>query len=528
MPLNSGKESNKNCGKLPLDGALMTGNNLKINSGGFDPARMDLLLNSAKALASTTDIDHLLQVIVGEVQNVIECEGAGVLLYDEAKDDFFWRLVQDKQSFLSSASDSIRIPRNSGVCGWVFDTGHPALVHDAANDPRLYRPVEDKSGFQTRNMICVPLQTREKRLGVIYALNKNQGSFNDEDVEVMSALASNVALALENASYYESLVNSHKELERLNRAKSKMLHHLSHELKTPLAIIEASLAIMKRKISVVGITQGNLPFERIERNIDRLKTIEKQVTHIIEDREIPERTPHSHVFDDFEDFIEIEHEENPLLSDCLELIRKRFRKAFPDRTEEADGVILEGVFESESSHSLLMKQNRQLDICFEKPDKVTIKIQPHILVSILRGLVRNAIENTPDHGRIVVGGFFTQQGYTISVRDFGVGIPEDQQSNVFEGFYPIQETDLYSSGRPYGFLAGGTGADLLKMRIFSERIGFVIRFNSQRCSCIPTSRDLCPGDIKKCSCCQGIEDCLANGGSEFLVDFPNDLLIIGK
>jgi|GEM_PF-4465414 len=254
MPVNSGKESNENCGKPPLDGALMTGNNLKTNSGGFDPARMDLLLNSAKALASTTDIDHLLQVIVGEVQNVIECEGAGVLLYDEAKDDFFWRLVQDKQSFLSSASDSIRIPRNSGVCGWVFDTGQPALVHDAANDPRLYRPVEDKSGFQTRNMICVPLQTREKRLGVLYALNKNQGSFNDEDVEVMSALASNVALALENASYYESLVNSHKELERLNRAKSKMLHHLSHELKTPLAIIEASLAIMKRKISVLGVS----------------------------------------------------------------------------------------------------------------------------------------------------------------------------------------------------------------------------------------------------------------------------------
>ncbi|MFH0959184.1 MAG: GAF domain-containing sensor histidine kinase [Pseudomonadota bacterium] len=522
--MNSGISSKENSEKTAIEDGVIDRQEIKINSGGFDPARMDLLLNSAKALASTTDIDHLLQVIVEEVQSVIECEGAGVLLYDEVEDDFFWRLVQDKQSFLSSASQSIRIPRNSGVCGWVFDTGQPALVHDAANDPRLYRPVEDKSGFQTRNMICVPLQTREKRLGVLYALNKNQGSFNEEDVEVMSALASNVALALENASYYESLVNSHKELERLNRAKSKMLHHLSHELKTPLAIIEASLIIMKRKISNPGVTEAKLPFERIERNLDRLKTIEKQVTHIVEEKEISSGTPHSNVFDDFEDFIEIENEENPLLSDCLELLRKRFRKAFPDRTEEAEGVVLSGVFESELNHALIMKQNRNLDILFEQPDAVTIKIQPHILISILRGLVRNAIENTPDYGKIVVKGFFSDQGYTISVRDYGVGIPEDDQSNVFEGFYPIQETDLYSSGRPYGFMAGGTGADLLKMRIFSERIGFAIRFRSERCSCIPTSRDVCPGDIKKCSCCKSTEDCLVNGGTEFLVEFPQDLL----
>jgi len=145
----------------------------------LDPAKMVLLLNASRALVSTRDVDQLLSVVNSEVRNVLDCEGAGVLLYDEEHDDFYWRSVQDDRSFLASAQDEIRIPKDKGVCGWVFQRGEPALVHDAANDPRLYRTVDEKSGFSTRNMVCVPLQTRERRLGVLYALNKTDGSFTE-------------------------------------------------------------------------------------------------------------------------------------------------------------------------------------------------------------------------------------------------------------------------------------------------------------------------------------------------------------
>ncbi len=488
------------------------------------PVRMDLLLNAAKALASTTDINYLLQTIVGEVQTVIDCEGAGVLLYDEDKDDFYWKIVQDRHSFLSSASQQIRIPKNDGVCGWVFNTGQPALVHDAANDPRLYRAVDATSGFQTRNMICVPLQAREKRLGVLYALNKTSGSFSNEDVDVMSALASNVALALENASYYSRLVGSYKELERLNRAKGKMIHHLSHELKTPLAIIEASLVIVKKKVGASGLEILGPPFERIERNLDRLKTVERQASHIVEDKEAPEKPTYLDLLDKLEDLIEIEMDDRPWLRDPLEFIRERIKGIFPDRKAEPFGVSIDRVFEIERDHAALMMRDRKLEIIFEKPDQVVLKIQPHVLQSTLRGLVRNAIENTPDHGKIEIAGYSAELGYAISIKDYGVGIPEAEQPNIFEGFYPVQDTDIYSSGRPYAFNAGGTGTDLLKMKIFAQRIGYTIRLRSSRCSRVPTSRDLCPGDIGKCSCCSSMDDCLSNGGTEFLIEFPSELL----
>ena len=146
------------------------------------------------------------------------------------------------------------------------------------------------------------------------------------------------------------------------------------------------------------------------------------------------------------------------------------------------------------------------------------------MLSAMGGLIRNAVENTPDRGKITVAGRKSPSGYTIRIRDFGVGIPTSEQPNIFEGFYPIQETEMYSSRSPYEFNAGGTGTDLLKIKIFAERFGFSIGFSSQRCTCIPTPRDVCPGDIAKCKFCSTVEDCYRNGGSEFVIDIPTALI----
>lgn len=494
--------------------------------GLHDPAKLVLLFNASKALASTTDLDQLLQVIVGEVKDVLDCEGAGLVLYDEEKDDFYWRSVEDKERFLSSARDEIRIPRDQGVCGWVFNTGEPALIHDAVNDPRVYRQVETKSGFLTRTMVCVPLKTREKNLGVLYALNKNEGSFTKEDVEILVALSGNVALALENASYFDSLTKSHAELERLNRVKNKILHHLSHELKTPLAIIEASLRTVARRLEMEGLNPERFPFDRILRNLGRLKTIEKQVGHIVEEKEFPERQLISLFLDHLKDFVEIEEEEEPRLGEAIRKLRAKIEEYFPTEMEaENEQVSIEAAFQAAEFRVNQMKQDRVLDIEFRPPDPALIRIQPQIMMSVIGGLVRNAVENTPDGGRILVTGENSSSGYKVTVRDFGVGIPESEQPNIFEGFYPVQETDLYSSGRRYEFNAGGTGTDLLKIKIFSERFGFAVRFRSTRCSCIPSARNICPGDVAKCPHCTTVEDCLANGGTEFVVEIPAEKVL---
>jgi hypothetical protein len=134
--------------------------------------------------------------------------------------------------------------------------------------------------------------------------------------------------------------------------------------------------------------------------------------------------------------------------------------------------------------------------------------------------VKNAIENTPDDGKIEVFVRKKAKGTELVVRDYGVGITKDHQSRIFEGFFSTQETLDYSSKTPFDFNAGGKGADLLRMKIFSERYNFEIDMISSRCRFIPKASDICPGKISDCKFCTSKEDCYNSGGTTFSLYFP--------
>jgi light-regulated signal transduction histidine kinase (bacteriophytochrome) len=143
-----------------------------------------------------------------------------------------------------------------------------------------------------------------------------------------------------------------------------------------------------------------------------------------------------------------------------------------------------------------------------------------VLHKVIDGLVRNAIENTPDEGKIEIAVHPQGEGTLLIVRDYGVGIPEEAQKRIFEGFFTTRDTLAYSSKRPYDFNAGGKGADLLRMKIFSERYRFQIEMASTRCTHLPKETDVCPSRISQCPLCSKVEDCHHSGGTIFTVFFP--------
>jgi signal transduction histidine kinase len=101
------------------------------------------------------------------------------------------------------------------------------------------------------------------------------------------------------------------------------------------------------------------------------------------------------------------------------------------------------------------------------------------LYKAFRGLVRNAIESTPDGGTILIDLQEQNGSVTLRVRDNGIGMEEDLQEHLFHGFVHAGSTEDYSSGRQYDFKAGGQGLDLLRTKLFSERYGFRITFESK-------------------------------------------------
>ena len=140
-----------------------------------------------------------------------------------------------------------------------------------------------------------------------------------------------------------------------------------------------------------------------------------------------------------------------------------------------------------------------------------ISIPPEVLSKMAEGLIRNAIENTPDGGHIVISLTQGSKGPEFKVQDFGVGISEENQRLIFENYFTAYETSQYASRNPYDFNAGGKGFDLIRIRIFSERYHFKLKMSSKRCPHLAGDQESGPGSISACEHCKKDEDCLSSG-----------------
>jgi signal transduction histidine kinase len=286
------------------------------------------------------------------------------------------------------------------------------------------------------------------------------------------------------------LEQSKKELEKLNRAKSKALDHLSHELRTPLSVIQGNIRILKHK------TQTQNPpivreefFESLEKNLGRLSDIQQETDQIIRSYQALETKQR---------FVE---------SDSSQ----------PSSLERIDLYPFTGGVLANVKKQMI---HREIQIGLEGDRDLHVLMDPKILEDVLVGLLKNAVENTPDEGIIRVVLEQKEQWLQFKVQDFGIGITNENQRRLFDGLFHTLDTELYSSKRPYDFGAGGKGLDLLRMKVYGQRFGFEISVGSQRCIHIPTDHDLCPGRISTCSHCQKPEDCLTSGGSTFCISLP--------
>jgi len=256
----------------------------------------------------------------------------------------------------------------------------------------------------------------------------------------------------------------------MDQARRRAVHHLSHELKTPLAVIKGSVKHLSAPDATEESRQTNL--ERIRRNLQRLSEIQ----HIVQEIVAPRRyqpTPFPIV---------------STVEQCLEDLRTR------------------------SAH-------RRVSLIADMEQVETDVVDPNILKEVLNTLVKNAVENTPDGGQVEVSLREVPEGVLLQVTDTGMGIGPGDRDFVFGAFHHTQDTEHYATRTPFDFNAGGKGLELLRLKILAEEGHLDIAFDTARCRHIPTADDQCPGSVTACPHIIGADQCKESGGTTFSVLF---------
>lgn len=480
----------------------------------------ETLFNISMALPSHPRLEDLLDFVSNEIKMLLNVEGALVILLDEEKHELYFLGAAYDDSDTQKRAKEVRYSAEKGVSGRVIKTGKPVIVHDTSMSPDYYSVVDKKMHFQSRNMLDVPLRTGERIIGVLCAINKREGHFDEGDVELLDLIAGTVALSIENARYAKEVTEAYEEVASLNRAKDRMINRLSHELKTPISILLASLKILSRRLQDQPEEKWKPTFERASRNLDRILGIQYQVEDIMEGRHYKTYEMLNLLLDQCADELEAmvaeETDEGPL----IDRIRKKIHALYSPKELKISEFSLDRFVEWRIRELNPNFVHREIEIITHLEPVPNICVPEDVLTKVVDGLIRNAIEATPDEGKIEIMVHEKGEGAELVIDDSGVGITDENQKRIFEGFFMTQDVMAYSSKRPYDFNAGGKGADLLRMKIFSERFNFKIEVNSSRCRYIPLDKDQCPGRISKCSFCKERADCFQSGSTAFSIYFP--------
>lgn len=175
------------------------------------------------ALGSTLDLDDLLELILEKLTLLVEADRATLYLLDEGKRELVSRLV------VGGEVRSVRMKVGHGLAGAVAATGKAIRVRDASKDPRFERDWDMLIGYRTTSMLAAPLKNHLGRtIGVIQVLNKTTGDeFSDADEDILTALSTQAAVAIDNSRLFLSLIQKNKQLSDTTDQLERRVRDLS-------------------------------------------------------------------------------------------------------------------------------------------------------------------------------------------------------------------------------------------------------------------------------------------------------------
>lgn len=336
--------------------------------------RYKRLIEISRDLASTLDLDPLLDRILAAACDIAEAQAASILLYDSAARQLYFQAATNMDPMMRG----IVVPMDS-IAGWVVNNRQPLRIDDAHNDTRYFKKVAKTVNLDTINIIGVPLITKDKVVGVMEVLNKEQGQFNEIDEDMLSVLGAQAAVAIENTRLFQ---------------QSDLIAEFVHELRTPLASLSTATYLLLRP--EISREQADQIINNIHSETMRLNTLASS-------------------------FLDLAR---------LESGRVHFQKSsFPilPLFEECKSVMQSKADETRIAIELIVPS----DMPVVDGDRDKLK-------QVVLNLISNAIKYNRPYGTVTVTAAMDDKTWQISVADTGYGIPEDAMTNLFQKFYRVK------------------------------------------------------------------------------------------
>lgn len=157
----------------------------------------------AKSLTSSLQLDQVLNTIMEKVEQLLQPDTWSLLLVDEKTNELYFQIATGEAA---AKLKDVRLKMGEGIAGWVAQSGQAEIVPDVGKDPRFNKQVDQMTQMSTHSIVCVPIRTEERVLGVIEIINHiGHRDFDQADLGLLQAMADYAAIALENALHVQRI-----------------------------------------------------------------------------------------------------------------------------------------------------------------------------------------------------------------------------------------------------------------------------------------------------------------------------------
>jgi signal transduction histidine kinase len=232
-----------------------------------DLRELHLLYEIGQSLAVNLDLASLLNDIKQRAPRVVGAERCSIFILDAARNELVLEITGEQRTF--------RMPADRGIAGWVVTHGVGQIVNDVAEDSRWYDAIGREAEFVTRSILCVPMRLKDRTVGAMQLLNKVDGQgFTEQDMQLLTTLAAQAAIAIENARLYQSLKQEH---DRLLSKEADVRHAIARDLHDGptqgIAAIAMNIEFIKKLFKAMP--------ERVPDELDTLAELVHKTTHDI-------------------------------------------------------------------------------------------------------------------------------------------------------------------------------------------------------------------------------------------------------